>query len=165
MITAHLPAGYCLAEGFGRKASAVTAAALIGSLLPDADILLFYFWDAGAVHHHRYWPHIPVFWLAIGLPVVLMLWRSHARIALAFLSGIMLHLILDSLNGGILWLWPLDDHLYALVDVPATQKHWVLSFVMHWTFAAEIAIWLVALALLLKRRITKAHDTANVSRA
>ena len=42
---------------------------------------------------------------------------------------------------------PANGTLYALVEVPATRSHWVLSFLTHWTMLAELAIWVAAAAL------------------
>jgi len=69
-----------------------------------------------------------------------------------FFAAILLHLILDSIGGGILWAAPVNDHLYTLVTVPATHGHWVTNFILHWTFLAELAIWLAALTLWWQRR-------------
>ncbi|UWR86651.1 hypothetical protein [Phaeobacter inhibens] len=35
--------------------------------------------------------------------------------------------------------------------VPAAQSHWVLSFLLHWTFVLELGIWVLALYLWCKR--------------
>jgi hypothetical protein len=148
MLTAHLPAGYCLSHAFPRRSRAVVAACLIGSILPDFDMLFFHFVDNKAFHHHKYWVHIPLFWALIAvvtLPLAIRLKRR--EMALAFFAAIFLHLLLDSIGGGIMWLAPVDDTLYALVTVQPTHSHWVWSFVFHWTFLAEVAIWLAAIAL------------------
>lgn len=155
MITAHLPAGYCLASALalGPQRRAIMAAALVGAVLPDADIAMFYLVDAGSTHHHRYWPHIPLFWASAALITLPILSRAAClRAGFAFYAGVFLHLVLDTLNGGILWLYPFDDRLITLIDVPATQAHWILSFVLHWTFLAEIVIWIAAATLWLRRR-------------
>lgn len=153
MITAHLPAGYCLASVFGPKSRAVMVAALVGAVLPDADVAMFYLVDAGSIHHHRYWPHIPLFWAFAALIALPLLSRTtYLRAGIAFFAGVLLHLVLDTLNGGILWLYPFDDRLITLIEVPATQAHWILSFILHWTFLAEIAIWIAAATLWLRRR-------------
>lgn len=155
MILAHLPAGYLVGRAFGARAGPVMAAALAGAVLPDLDLIWFYLIDDRAFHHHRYWVHIPGFWAAVAA-VVLPLCRIAAPQlwwpALAFFASILVHLVLDSVGGGILWLWPFDDRLIALVEVPATQSHWVLSFLAHWTVALEAAIILAAAALWLRAR-------------
>lgn len=155
MILAHLPAGYLVGRAFGTTRGPMMAAALAGSVLPDFDLIWFYLIDERAFHHHHYWVHVPGFWAlvaAVVLPLVrraaLSLWRP----ALAFFAAILVHLVLDSIGGGVMWLWPFDRTLIALVEVPPTQSHWVLSFLVHWTFALEIAIILTAAALVLAAR-------------
>ena len=51
-----------------------------------------------------------------------------------------------------MWLWPRSDHLYSLIEVPATQSHWIMSFILHWSFAAELAVIALALRLFLTRK-------------
>lgn len=154
MLTAHLPAGYLTGRAFGAAGGAaggaVMGAALLGGVLPDIDMIWFHLVDEGAIHHHRYWVHAPGFWAALAAATLpaLRAWRPRwLRPALAFFAAILVHLVLDSLAGSIMWLWPFDGTLYALVEVPATRSHWVLSFLTHWTMLAELAIWVAAAAL------------------
>lgn len=148
MLSAHLPSGYVLAHGLPRRTPLIMAAALIGAVLPDLDMIWFYFVDHGSIHHHRYWVHIPAFWAAmavITLPVLAK--KGYLDTGLAFFAAILLHMVLDSIGGGIMWLAPFDDRLISLVTVPASQSHWVLSFILHWTFVLELVIWGVAFIL------------------
>ncbi len=76
MITVHLPAGYLLGRGFNRPGRFVLPAALVGAVFPDFDLAYFVLIDNWSVHHHRYWVHVPFFWMilcAVILPVVLIL--------------------------------------------------------------------------------------------
>lgn len=149
MLTAHLPSGYVLARLIP-SAPGFFAAALVGSVLPDLDMFWFHFVDNASIHHHRYWVHIPLFWAAIAalvLPFLALFYRHLLPIGGVFFLALFMHLVLDSISGGILWGMPFDNHLYALVEVPATQSHWVLSFMLHWTFLFELAIWAMALLL------------------
>ena len=41
---------------------------------------------------------------------------------------------------GIAWGWPVDQQRFLLVEVPAAFDWWVWSFVLHWTFLAELGI-------------------------
>ncbi len=155
MLTAHLPAGYLTGRAFGVTSGAVMGAALAGSVLPDFDMIWFHFVDHRAFHHHRYWVHAPGFWAiiaAVALPLIRLLAPRLWWPALAFFASLLVHLILDSLAGSIMWLWPFDSTLYALVEVPPTRSHWVLSFLTHWTFLSELVIWALAIGLYLRTR-------------
>lgn len=151
MLIAHLPAGYLLTRRIaplmanGRaKARRLMAVGLIGSVLPDIDLLYFYLADGRQTLHHDYWTHIPAFWPAATLIIVLLMmlarvavpWREIA----VFLSAIFLHLALDSFTGGITWAWPVSQQRFSLIEVPARFEWWVWSFVLHWSFLVEIAV-------------------------
>lgn len=153
MLTAHLPSGYVLARGVPVRNGWLMPVALTGAVFPDLDMLFFYFVDAGRIHHHRYWVHVPAFWGVIGaLALPVLAWWGWLQQGLVFLAAIFLHLLLDTIGGGILWGAPFDDRLYSLVTVPATQDHWILSFLLHWTFVAELGIWGLAAYLWIFRR-------------
>lgn len=151
MIIAHLPAGYILARTTQNPRGPLLWAALIGSVFPDIDMLWFHLVDNGAIHHHRYWMHAPGFWLAIAAVAIIALRGPYRALAAMFTASVLLHLVLDTLAGGIMWLWPFSTRLFTLVTVPATQSHWVLSFVFHWTFLAELLLIAIALGLLFRK--------------
>ena len=146
MILAHLPSGYLLARGAGHRRGVMLLAACIGAVLPDFDMIWFYLVDR-SVHHHRFWPHIPAVWAAIALFALPLAHHFRpgwfAPLCIGF-AGILLHLILDTWVGSIMWLWPVSDQFYQAFTVPATRSHWVLSFLLHWTALAELAIILTA---------------------
>ena len=149
MILAHLPSGYLLARGASHRRGVMLAAASLGAVLPDFDMVWFYLVDH-SVHHHRFWPHIPAVWAVIAL-ITLPLTRIvrpgwFAPLALG-LAGVAVHLLLDTWVGDVMWLWPYSDRFFHLFTVPATQSHWVLSFLLHWTALAELAIILAAAVL------------------
>jgi len=152
MLIAHLPSGYVPGRIIPSHIPYLMPAALIGAILPDTDMLFFHFVDHGSIHHHRYWVHIPLFWAAVAAVTVPVLARTrYLQTALVFFAALLLHMALDTISGGILWGVPFSNHLFSLVTVPATQSHWVLSFILHWTFLLEILIWLIAIALFVQR--------------
>ena len=59
----------------------------------------------------------------------------------------MLHLVLDTTAGGIRWLWPASEAELVMSHVTARHDPWWLNFVLHWTFALELAITLAAVGL------------------
>lgn len=157
MLIAHLPSGYILgtfARIRWRDGAGIMAAALVGSVIPDIDMLYFHFVDGGRTHHHAYITHWPLFWAAAGLvalAVARRCARQHLAATGAFLAGAMLHMILDTLASPIMWLAPFDHRVFELVVVPATYRNWVMSFVLHWTFALELLICVWALLLGFRR--------------
>jgi len=151
MLIAHLPAGYLLARRLAPRLAAgpadvrrLMAVGLVASVFPDIDLVYFYLIDGRQTLHHDYWTHIPAFWPAATLAAAALLWLARMGIPwrefLVFLAGILLHLVLDTPAGGILWGWPVSLHRFMLVEVPARFDWWVWSFVLHWTFLAELGI-------------------------
>lgn len=158
MLVAHLPSGYLVGNLLRRKwpgSRAVMAAALVGSVIPDADMLYFHLIDGGRTHHHDYVTHWPLFWLAlaaIALPFVFCLRRGGMPACTAFFTGVMVHMVLDTVAAPLKWLMPLSDRSFELVTVPAIYGHWTINFILHWTFGLELAICAVAVALWLRGR-------------
>lgn len=146
MLIAHLPSGYLVGAALRRlwpAAPGVMAAALIGSVLPDVDVAYFLVIDGGRRHHHDYLTHWPLFWLASGavaLPLIRAFRRKWFPAAAAFFVGVMVHMALDTVASPIKWLAPFSDAATELVRVPGNYSHWLISFVLHWTFLLELAV-------------------------
>ena len=151
MFIAHLPAGYLLARRIAPRLAAAPADArrlmavgLVGSILPDIDLFYFYLADGRQTLHHDYWTHIPAFWPAAMLAAAGLMWLARVTIPwrefLVLLAGIFLHLVLDTPAGGIAWGWPVSQHRFLLLEIPARFDWWVWNFILHWTFLAELAI-------------------------
>lgn len=150
MFIAHLPAGWLLARRFDDRRARV--AFLAGAVAPDLDLIWWYLVDGGAVHHHRYFTHLPLVWVLAALGASVLLRAGSRPIALALCGGVLLHIALDSVAGDVAWLWPFDQRLFSMVTVPTTDAHWLVSFATHWTFGIEIALVVVAAAVALRRR-------------
>ncbi len=152
MFIAHLPAGYLLSRPFARRnpsqARAIFGIGLLCSVLPDFDLAYFYLIDQRRTPHHDYWVHTPVFWLVLAAAIALLLIATGRRNQLVLvgvgLISVLLHLVMDSIAADIRWLFPFADLRVNLVHVQAVYKPWYLNFLLHWTFALELAIWLVA---------------------
>jgi len=131
------------------------ACAIMGALAPDLDLLYFYLVDLGRTHHHRYPTHWPLLWLSLA--AVGALWmrlgrvRRPALLWTVFCLGGVLHVLLDTWVGDIWWLAPFVDRPFSLFTVPARYQPWWLNFVLHWSFAAEIAICACAAIVMLRR--------------
>ncbi|MBO9472664.1 metal-dependent hydrolase [Shimia sp. R10_1] len=144
MFIGHLPAGYLFAKSpvVARASRTVFWGVLLGSVVPDLDMLWFYLVDQGSTHHHDYLTHRPILWAAVLL--IGALFKAGFLIGLG--AGGLLHLALDSIAGKVTWGWPFSEVSMTLVTVQATHDHWIKSFLSHWTFKVELA--LVAIALI-----------------
>lgn len=163
MFIAHLPAGWLATSALLRGRTLVPgvrrrlmALGLAASVLPDLDLLWFFLVDGRRTVHHAYLPHKPFAWLA-ALAAAALVMRTMRASRTAWLGlavfgvNVMLHLVLDTTAGGIRWLWPATEREFALAHVAARHEPWWMNFVLHWTFALELGITLVAVAFLLRR--------------
>jgi hypothetical protein len=164
MIIGHLPAGYvanhlmqrtCWRRLTAGEKRLTTWIMCLGSLAPDFDMFYFYFVDAGKHHHHTFWPHLPAVWLGIGtvlaLGGVLLKSRRLLLADAALMIAVFLHLVCDTIAGGIAWFYPWSGRLITWFYVPAVHKPWWLNFFLHWTFLFEVAV-IVWAGLILRRR-------------
>ena len=175
MFIAHLPAGYLCARLASNSANSrsvgqatlVFWGVLVGSVLPDLDMLYFYLVDNRQTNHHLYWTHIPFFW-GVFLGTLMLIGRlARSRLvsvlSISILAGVMVHLLLDTPVGGIAWLYPFSAELLYLLEIPAVQHWWVLNFILHWTFLIEVTICLAALLVLVSDLKRQKHVTAEIA--
>jgi len=156
MIVAHLPAGYLvgrsvagpLARKTGVSPQRLIAVLVFMSVAPDLDWIWYFFGEHSQRLHHHFWTHIPAFWLLVGLcgGAVALLARSPkiGAYTLAVTAGALLHLVLDTINGGILWLQPWSAQDFRWLEVPSRYDFWVANFLFHWSFLFEIGILVAA---------------------
>lgn len=177
MFIAHLPAGYLaarlLARSTGMQATpTLVLAGMAGGVFPDMDLLYGAWVDGGRVHHHLYWPHLPLVWVGAGLvflPARRRLGDTRRRLFGAFMLGGWSHLLLDSVAGDIWWLGPWLDSPFSLINIPASHSPWWLNYLLHWSFGLELAF--VALALgweglhPVRRRKNGRHALSRCARA
>lgn len=158
MFIGHLPTGYVTAKllfkhfaDTGVTAKLFFWAGALGAIAPDLDLVYFYLVDNRQNHHHTYWPHFPILWLVllVSSSVLFKFARKKSGAALALIFSIngFLHMLLDSIVGDIWWLAPFIDLPYALFTVEAAYKPWWLNFILHWSFALEMLIFVWAFYL------------------
>jgi membrane-bound metal-dependent hydrolase YbcI (DUF457 family) len=168
MFIAHVPSGYILSVALLKRirrapvsALSFALAGMLGALAPDLDLAYFYLIDHRQTHHHKYVSHWPILWLSLMLANAL--WFRFAKksapaaLALLFSAGGVLHVILDSVVGDIWWFAPFIDKPYVLFTVAASFTPWWLNFILHWSFALELAICVWALVLYRRRRAASAR--------
>ena len=158
MIIAHAPAGYIVTTLFNKTRNTDISFwkwGLLFSIWPDFDLIVFYFIDHGQLHHHFYFPHIPFLLLiAILIIIPLKLFKVKQQILnvyYLFVTSWFIHLILDTVAGDVPWLFPFSREMFCLFPVPAQYSHWVISFILHWTFLFEIGIICIAVILAIMR--------------
>ena len=166
VFLAHLPADYLLTKRIEARtgASGLMPLGLVASVLPDLDLFRFYVLDHRRVLHHEYWTHVPFWWAVIAaawcLGVAMMRRRKAVAGSAVFFGNIFLHLVLDTVAGGVAWFAPVSRRVFVVVNVPAGHRWWVWNFVLHWTFAVELLVitWAVAEAV---RRPAEVHCEAR----
>jgi hypothetical protein len=185
VLPGHIAGGYLFTRAFLAlthatfSASQTTALLIIGTLageLPDIDLLRFYLANRSGFsidHNHRlYATHAPLFWLIVSLIVVALGYIVSSPFVIylgwIILSGSWGHLILDSIEDGVMWLWPFSRQRFALRNVPDFDaakyagKYRPGTFAFYWdyiwtvyigrrvTFYVEIFITLAAIWVLFK---------------
>ncbi|MEM7466193.1 MAG: metal-dependent hydrolase, partial [Pseudomonadota bacterium] len=114
--------------------------------------------DNRAHPHHSYWTHIPIYWVTIHAAfsvIFCTLFRPLINLAHIFFVAIYVHLALDTLVGGILWLYPASSKYIHFFDVPSIFNWWVMNFILHWTFLIELALVGIAIFVMIRTRISK----------
>lgn len=158
MIIGHLPAGYLISRMlYPRFASRALAwkpflwVGCLGAVAPDLDMLYFHLIDHRLHHHHTFWTHYPIIWS--GLFILSLAWFHSERFLNNAILGIIfslngfIHMLLDTIVGDIWWLAPFIDKPIAIFTVIARYKPWWLNFLLHWSFALELAVFVWAIYL------------------
>lgn len=168
MIIGHLPVGYFSSKlifprlsSRGISAKAFILVGILGALAPDLDMLYFHLVDYRQHHHHTCWTHKPIVWgilLLISL-ILLKSMRLSYRPVLMFIFSLngFIHMFLDTIVGDIWWFAPFIDKPFAFFTVPALYKPWWLNFLLHWSFALELAVSIWAL-IIFKKSLTNTYS-------
>lgn len=156
MLIAHVPMGYIIAKKRKAETKSLMSASILFSVLPDFDLLYYYIFDDRSRSHHLYFPHLPIAMFGsflVLLPFVQFspIKKLRPYVSLFYINWVV-HLILDTVTGGIAWLYPLKSTLIKLIQIPAHMSHWILSFIFHYSFLIEIGIVFYAFLLWKKSR-------------
>lgn len=153
VLPGHLAGGYLAtyallnATGASFDSTHTIALYVIGILaaeMPDLDLIPFFFEHRSMKlqktdSHRKYASHAPAVWLIIGLVIAAIgyllgsLFTSYAGFTL--IVGSWSHFIADSIEYGIMWLWPFSHKQYALHKVePEEIEEQKGTISYYWTF-------------------------------
>jgi membrane-bound metal-dependent hydrolase YbcI (DUF457 family) len=173
VLPGHLAAGFitttALIAGIHPDLSSAQIQMLVvfGTLagdLPDIDVayhmLNKHTTEPKDLGDHRYYmTHAPLFWLIVGL-TIFFLSDSVFMQTIGILTWLCSwsHLLCDSIEHGVMWLWPLSKKRFALRKVPETlpgacDSFWNCLFKTYFktvTFYIEIIMCVVAIIVLLR---------------
>lgn len=143
---------------------------IIASIIPDIDFFrLFYKHRSLKLQkndtHRKYLTHIPLFWLTLSILIyIISILSSNELIRYSsffILAGSVSHLIGDSLEYGIRWLWPFSKKQYIIHKIPKENfnakesllgyywKFFSQIYIRNWTFYVELIIIIVSLIFLI----------------
>lgn len=110
--------------------------------------------------HRKFVTHAPLIWLAAGLAVYFPTENLFTKfVGFIILAGAGSHLFLDTLQYGIMWLWPFSNRLYAFKDrekkitQPSADKrgffaYW-LEFLWLYMTKAKLSFYLESLIIII----------------
>lgn len=128
----HIAAGYLTAEALlhfthpnltAVQQNQLLLWGMLFGFIPDIDTFIGFvrektFWGVSEKNNHRkFVTHAPIIWLAMGLIVVVIAPNEYWKyVGLLLWLGSWSHFILDSIQYGIMWLWPFSNRIYAFKD-------------------------------------------------
>lgn len=130
---AHIAGGYLVTRLFfvmakpevtGAEEKLLLGIGMFFGVAPDLDM----FWafvrtksmKFGNVDHRAFCTHAPITWLLPSLLYIILASSPfHENAGIVALIGALSHFILDSVQYGIMWMWPVSRTFYALKDAGA----------------------------------------------
>lgn len=176
----HIAGGYLVAEtlfsvtNFSLSSQQTNVLLLLGmffAFAPDLDFFYAFFrlngWtlQKNTVDHRKFISHTPIVWLIAGLSIFFAAQSSFMKVfGLLVWLGAWSHFVLDTIEYGIMWLWPFSTKVFALAN---QEKKFVTQekrFVRYWTrfvwwymhrmsFWLELGVILVAVFVFFMRRL------------
>jgi membrane-bound metal-dependent hydrolase YbcI (DUF457 family) len=176
--TGHIVAGYLTAFGLIKVIRPEFSQAEINQLYmwgmfwgfaPDLDVFYYFLKNKNFLvsgqealkgSHRKYYSHAPILWLIAGLSVYFLAGSVYVKmVGLLIWLGSWSHFLLDSIDYGIMWLWPFSSKVYALrnrevkfvIQERNFFKHsfkFLQAYSKFWTFYFEILIILLGILVL-----------------
>lgn len=172
----HVAAGFLSAQALLQTIKPGLSAAQEQNLLwwgafwafaPDLDIFWaffkaksFYYNQKDNSVHRQFLTHIPLLWLIPALLIYLFAQSQYWQMfGLVMWAGSWSHFLLDSLEYGVMWLWPVNRQVWALKNSGVKHQFSGDTFWDYWknflkyycrslTFYSEVAVLLAAAVLI-----------------
>jgi len=137
------------------------------SFAPDLDTFVVFkkigrFTSSDEVNHRKFYSHAPILWLVAGVGIFLMALAVH-NVFLEYFGvllwlGSWTHFVLDTIQHGVMWLWPWNNKIFALrspeIKSNVTEKrfipYWMKSlrfYATEMTLSLSIEIVIIGAAL------------------
>jgi hypothetical protein len=174
----HIAAGYLVTRGFlawTHPALSVLEQdhliwwGMFFSFAPDLDTFAVFakakrFISTGNINHRKFFSHAPILWMLLGLLISFGGWLGHSLFweyaGIVAWLGSWSHFVLDTIQSGVMWLWPFRKHQIALKDAGLSGDLPADDFIPYWinfmkfyategtlSFSLEIVTILVALVV------------------
>lgn len=108
-------------------------------LFPDIDIFYAFYQSAAltinhsVANHRLYFTHTPLVWLVIGILIYFFFKKKKQGIfGLVLLTGTWAHMVFDSIDYGVRWLWPFKNLPYAILSNGLKSEFLPLGFFNYW---------------------------------
>lgn len=139
------------------------------SFAPDLDMFYAFFKERALTVqnpnniHRKFYSHAPILWLVAGLLIYFLAPSVYIKlIGLLLWLGSWSHFLLDSIEYGVMWLWPFNSQVWALKDRGVKEQitgknffeYW-MNFLKYystrWTFYFEILIFFIAIIVIINK--------------
>ena len=147
--TGHIAGGYLFTKAVlkilpnnlsdQRKEQLARLGAVLG-FLPDIDVFYAFYKSAAltinhsVANHRLYLTHTPLIWLVLGLVISFLFWKKPfwKHFGLIVWVGAWSHMLLDSIDYGVRWLWPISEKTYALISGNIGVSAQANNFFSYW---------------------------------
>jgi len=111
------------------------------SFAPDLDsfwafikVKSFYFNKKDNSIHRQFFTHIPLLWLIVGVAIFIFSYEVYWKIfGLVLWFSSWSHFLLDSIEYGVMWLWPVNKELWAFKNRGVKVQINSSGFLGYWT--------------------------------
>lgn len=166
LLPGHLAAGYLVSKALiqvgafplsAQEYNVAIATGMIASVIPDLDLIYFFFKNKSAklqddTSHRTLYSHAPFLWALVGILIYMFASTEVIKVSgLALWLGSWSHFLGDSIEYGIMWLWPFSSKQLSIRRISNkgpeekafVRFYWKFFwgiYVRNWTFWIELGV-------------------------